>query len=259
MNVQKPTHELSVEEVLRSTANLYVNHFFRFLMPTLVAALTTGAMSTLISSYMGTKILFDLSSTEGLNQVLSYITTLLAIALIYSVISLIISTMVSGICIKYASDLIGKGTATLQEAFNSTIHRLLPLMAVSIIVGLLVGLGLIALVVPGIILAIMYSLVAPVMMIEDVGISGSLHRSSRLVSRRWLKTFVFFFIIGMIVLFVSFAGTLFGSPFGEFSWIASSIITAIVGPILPISMTVYYYSMLAREEQVKASLPPPPF
>jgi len=36
------------------------------------------------------------------------------------------------------------------------------------------------------------------------------------------------------------------------------IITAFVQPIIPISLTAYYYSMFAKEEQQRILPPPPP-
>ena len=49
--------------------------------------------------------------------------------------------------------------------------------------------GLIALIVPGIILAIVFSLALPVLLIEKKGVLESMGRSHALVGHRWLKTF----------------------------------------------------------------------
>ncbi|MGC9345321.1 MAG: hypothetical protein ACP5ER_00815, partial [Candidatus Bathyarchaeales archaeon] len=103
-----------------------------------------------------------------------------------------------------------------------------------------------ALTVLGIIFTIMFYLVVPVIIIEDAGVLESLSRSRRLVSNRWFKTFILSLIVIIIVFFVSFVGNLIGSPLGAFSWLVSSIIAAFVEPILPISTTVYYYSMAER-------------
>jgi hypothetical protein len=137
------------------------------------------------------------------------------------------------------------------------LHKLVSILVSTLIVGLLIGLGLIALIIPGIILAIMYSLVVPVIINENVGALGSLSRSKRLVDHCWLKTFAFFLIIG-IVLLAAFIGTLVALPFGDFGWVVSSIISAFPSPILPISTTVYYYSMAGREEEQRIPPPPPP-
>jgi uncharacterized membrane protein required for colicin V production len=65
-------------------------------------------------------------------------------------------------------------------------------------------------------------------------------------------------IIALIVGFVSYMGGLIATRFGDFDWIVSSIIAALVGPIAPILTTVYYYSMVGREKQQYIPPPPPP-
>lgn len=131
-------------------------------------------------------------------------------------------------------------------------------MVATLIKWMLIVLGFLALIVPGIILAMMFYLVVPVIIIENAGALESLSRSRRLVSNRWFKTFILSLIVIIIVFFVSFVGNLIGSPFGAFGWLVSSIIAAFVRPILPISTTVYYYSMAGREAQRRLPPPPPP-
>lgn len=99
----------------------------------------------------------------------------------------------------------------------------------------------------------------PVIIIEDTAAFESLSRSRRLVSNRWFKTFIFSLIVGTIILVVYFIGTLIGSPFGDFSWLVSSIIAAFIQPVLPISTAIYYYSMIGTEEQRILPPPLPPF
>jgi uncharacterized membrane protein len=139
------------------------------------------------------------------------------------------------------------------------VTKLLSLLVAALITGILIGLGFLALIVPGIILYIMFYLVVPTIIIEDIGAFDSLSRSRRLVSNRWLKTFVLFLIVGLITGLVAFIGNLIGTPLGIYRWFLSSIIAAFVQPILPISLTVYYYSMLAKGEQMVLPPPPPPF
>ena len=195
---------------------------------------------------------------KNLLWVNTYLPTLLCMTAVVIIISLIVNAIAHGICIKFVSDLIEKGNASLEEALHFTVYKLFSLLVIAIITGILTALGFIALVVPGIILTIMFCLVVQVVIIEDVGALDSLSRSRRLVSNRWSKTFVLLLIVYAIILSVSFVGSLIGTPFGDVGSVVSSIIAAFVQPILPISLAVYYYSMLAKEEQLRV-LPPPPF
>lgn len=260
MNVQKPSRELSIEEILTCTFELYSKNFVMFLIPILITAFISGSFAAILAKYMT-----NLpppgpgpSHEEMWNWFYSYILTLLAIGFVLGIVSWVIGTIMNGVCIKYASDLVEKGGASLGEAFNFAVYKLLSLLAVALITGTLIVLGFLALIVPGIILTAMFYLVVPVIIIEDAGVFESLSRSRKLVSNRWFKTFILFLIIIIMVLFVSFIGTLIGNPFGDFSWLVSSIIAAFIEPILPISTTIYYYSMVGREEQQRIPPPPPP-
>jgi arginine exporter protein ArgO len=113
-------------------------------------------------------------------------------------------------------------------------------------------LGFVALIIPGIIIALMFSLVNPAIMLEGTSILGSLSRSRVLVSNRWLKTLGLFLVVGLIVSVVNGLAVLIGGQFGFVSPLISAILTAFITPIVPIATTLYYYSMKARTH------PPPP-
>jgi len=183
---------------------------------------------------------------------------MLAIVFIMGITSWIISAVVNGVCVKCAADLIEKGKASLTEAFNFTVYKLVSLLVVALITVILIGLGFLALIVPGIILLIMFSLVVPAIMIEDIGALDSLSRSRRLVSYRWLKTFALLLIVYLAVIFVSYIGNLIGQPLGPLSILVGSVAAAFVQPIIPIALTVYYYAMVAKEAKRVPPPPPPP-
>lgn len=262
MSVQKPSRELSIEEILTWTFELYSKNFVMFLIPILITALISGSLTAILTNYIE-RMPFPgsgASQEELLNWFWSYIATLLTMGFILGTVSWVIGTIMNGVCIKYASELIEKGMASLGEAFNFTVYKLLSLLAAALITGILIGLGFLALIVPGIIIVIMFYLVVPVIVIEDAEALESLSRSRRLVSSRWFKTFILALIVCITIFFVSFIGALIGGPFGDFSWLVSSVIAAFVEPIFPISMTVYYYSMVGREAQRRVPRPqPPPF
>jgi len=192
------------------------------------------------------------------SQLWNFILTLLAIVFVLVIISWIIGNITSGVCVKCASDLIEKGKTSLGESFNFTVYKLPSLLIATLIVGILTAIGLLALIVPGIIIHIMFYLVIPAMMIENSGAFDSLSRSRKLVSNRWLKTFVLALIIYIIIGIAAFVISLITAPLGIYSSVANTIITALIEPILPISLTIYYYSMCAKEEQRRILPPPPP-
>ena len=260
MKTEKPLRELSIEEILRLTFELYSKKFSSFLIPMLVASLVSGSFSALIGRCVENmpQLGYETNPEAVWSYFWNYMVPLLAIAFIIGIISWLISTIAEGTCVKFAAENIEKGEGSLGEAFNFIIYKLPSLIAAAIITVILIVLGFIAFIIPGIILAIMFSLVIPTIIIENVGTLDSLSRSRRLVSNRWLKTLALLLIVYLLTLFVSYIGTLIGQPFGEFKWLISGIISAFVQPIIPIALTFYYYSMLAKEQQRMIPPPPPP-
>jgi hypothetical protein len=253
MENKKPTRELTIGEIVSQTFAIYSQKFTQYLIPFLIAGAITGLFTMAIGYAIKTPTLTQLPPNptteqiaEWMSQLASYLSAVLAIAFLTGIIGWIIGQITQGISVKFTADTLEKGQANLQTSFNYTITKLLSLLAVSIITGILIIVGLIAFIIPGIILAIMFSLVVPTIIIENTGALESLSRSRRLVSHRWLKTFGLLLLLYIIIIV---AGVLIGMisiPFREASALVSSILNGFIQPILPIGFTLYYYSMIAR-------------
>jgi len=168
------------------------------------------------------------------------------------VVSIVFSTIAEGSAIKLASEQITKGEANFGTSIRFAVSKLLSIWALNIIVGIIVFLGFIALIVPGIILAIMFSLALPVLLIENKGVTESMGRSRVLVGQRWLKTFATLLVLGIIVIIASVIIGAISGLFGIVSPVVNGILSAFYQPLFPILLAVYYYSNLARISQ-----PPP--
>lgn len=102
----------------------------------------------------------------------------------------------------------------LGECVTQALGKILPLIGLGILMTLGIMLGLVLLVIPGLILALMWIVSSPVMMAEDKGIIDSLKRSAELTkgSKRWiLLLFVVYMVIasvlGLFMMPFAFAGT----------------------------------------------------
>jgi uncharacterized membrane protein len=153
-------------------------------------------------------------------------------------------------------DKIEKGEADLGASFSFALSKLVPLLIAQFISGFLLMVGLFLFIIPGIIIAIMFSLIVPSIVVEQKGAFESLGRSKKLVSNRWLKTFALIVILGIIYLVVSGVALVLATPLEtvlpEIGILVTNIVSAFVNPISPIAMTYLYYAMVARE------IPPPP-
>ena len=120
------------------------------------------------------------------------------------------------------------------------------------VVGIIVVLGFIALIIPGIIFAIMFSMSVPVLLLENKGVFESMSRSRQLVSNKWLGTFNLYFVLGVIIAVAATVLSIISGFAGPWSSILSSTLSALWQPLIPIALTVYYYSNVTRTSPIQA-------
>jgi hypothetical protein len=94
-------------------------------------------------------------------------------------------------------DLSGRPVA-IGAALSTGLALLLPMIALGIVMGVAIVLGLILLIIPGIYLALRWAVAAPVLVVERIGVFKAMERSAALTqNHRWA-------ILGLIVLFIVF-------------------------------------------------------
>jgi hypothetical protein len=112
-----------------------------------------------------------------------------------SALSGIVGLLAHGMTVAMA-DLALKGEgATLGSGWSRLVSRIVPIILASVVVGILVSLGMVLLVLPGIIVAflLMFTLVA--VMVDDAGAFNAIGRSFRKVTRNFKATFVVFLVL----------------------------------------------------------------
>lgn len=100
--------------------------------------------------------------------------------------------------------------ATLGESFAAAVRVLLPLIGLSILLGLGIALGMVLLIVPGVILILMWSVAAPSLVIERQGVMAAFRRSAELTKGSRWKILGLFVVIGVIYWLASWVMRLFG-------------------------------------------------
>jgi len=129
-------------------------------------------------------------------------------AIAVGLVSMISRSLVSG-CVTRATVAYSQGhRARLRECLGVALQRAVPVIVVSILFGIMVLLGLILLIVPGIMLAVMWSVVVPVTVEERTGIIGAFNRAQELTrGARW-TIFGLFLLILLIGMAIGFVGVL---------------------------------------------------
>lgn len=169
--------------------------------------------------------------------------------------------------------------ATMSDSFNRVKGHLWGVIGISILVGLGVGAGAIALLVPGILLAIIWSLSVPAKVLENKGVFDSMSRSVDLTKNDWGRIFV----VGLLVVVLSWGvrllfqvpiiwATTFSAREGLRSavlgWqivqlVAEFVSESLVGAVGTIAFSLVYYDERVRKEAfdlqlMMMTLEPPP-
>lgn len=98
--------------------------------------------------------------------------------------------------------------ADLGDCLGVAVSRILPVIGVSLVFAILVLFGFVFLVVPGIILAVMWSVVTPIAVEERPGVFGAFNRSQDLTKGARWKIFGLFLLVVLIAMAISLACTL---------------------------------------------------
>jgi glycerophosphoryl diester phosphodiesterase family protein len=178
---------------------------------------------------------------------------------------LVTTTLAHGATVVAVSQVLLGRETQVAEAFNSIRPRVGELIIISLNVGVRVLIGLLLFVVPGILLALRYSLTIPAAVLEETGISDSLSRSATLTKGHYGRILLVYFLLLVLVMigsmlwpFLTMIVAAIVSPavrvgqtpvwvqialqFGNF------LSQSLLGPIMTIALTLVYYDERVRKE-----------
>jgi hypothetical protein len=122
---------------------------------------------------------------------------------------------------------------------------LLPLMGVSILGGIGIGIGFVLCIVPGLFLLTFWSVVAPVTVIERPGVFSAFGRSWELVRGYAWPVFATIVLVFLLVVAASVAAALIGLALGDVGrTILSWIFNALTQPVAALTTSVLYFTLL---------------
>jgi hypothetical protein len=119
-----------------------------------------------------------------------------------------------------------------------------PLAAVSILVGLGIAVGFILLIIPGLILMVIWSVVAPVTVLERPGVFAAFGRSRELVRGNGWNVFGVIVVVFLSVVVVSVAAGLLAGSLGSVGRaLVQWALDSALAPITALSASVLYFAL----------------
>lgn len=147
-------------------------------------ALVVGALPGLIITYLFVQL--GLTSASALRSGALSFREMMAAGLLSGVISMVIAALVQGALTRAVVAANEGRKATFGESLATGLRVLLPLIGLSILFAIGVGIGFILLLVPGIILLLMWAVAVPALVVERTSVFGAFTRSSELTKgSRW--------------------------------------------------------------------------
>jgi len=121
--------------------------------------------------------------------------------ILVAIITGLVNLFLSGMIVRMTYDATRK-KLDINKAANIVLKRYIPLLIASIVVGIIVTAGFIALIIPGIFLSIQLVFFSYAILIDNEDIAGSLKKSWRMVKGKWWNVFALMLIIGIVSLMV---------------------------------------------------------
>ncbi len=160
-------------------------------------------------------------------------------SLIVSIIQIVAVAWLAGSVVRIVQDVEGDGQVdyTIGELLGSVWPRLLSIIGLQILLGIIIFVGLIFFIIPGIILALILAVALPALVAEGIGIFDSMSRSAALTKDNRMRILG----IGILVILIVFGIAILVSVLGAIT----PVLGAIAGLVLGILLYPYLYMLTA--------------
>jgi hypothetical protein len=239
---------LSLGRLLDETFDIYRRNFLLFLG---ISAIPNGVLLLLL--IMFDKTLGTIRDGVGIAGLLGLLFTIVAIVLVPSIV--IAATAFA------VSDIYLERTTSIRSCFSRVSGRTLKVLAVSFIVGLIVGLGLLLGLAPGVYWAGVFGVAIPAVVLENIPMRQALPRSSALTQDFRGRVIIVYFLTWIFYGIMKYplnACLLWLWPIIHPHFvhltelnlreIGSVLAMTLFGPVSAIGLTLAYYDLRVRKE-----------
>lgn len=187
---------MSVGGILDRAFTLYRRRFLHFLAIVAIVQVPLGlGVSCLLTFTMFVSQTYQQDTSEEA-PVFILITSLATVLLV--LISVVGQQLSSAALFKSVSDTYLNRETTVGGAYRLVLRRLLALVVAAILVGLVVAVGYLLCVVPGVIFSLWFALTAPAIVLEGIGPIAGMKRSKDLAKGNLGKIFLVLLVVFLI-------------------------------------------------------------
>jgi hypothetical protein len=156
-----------------------------------------------------------------------------------------VSVLYQGMVVELVQDLQrGRRDHSVGDLLRSVEPVLLPLMAVSILTAIGVAIGFLLFIIPGLILLVLWSVVAPVTVLERPGVFAAFGRSRELVRGNGWAVFGVIVLLAFAVLVISFAVGVAAASLGSVGRaLVQWLVDSAFAPLAALSASVLYFAL----------------
>jgi hypothetical protein len=214
---------LDVGGVIRRVFDIYVEQASVLLPASAVVFVISGIVSALL-----------VAAAPGL-------------AVIALLLSLIAGTLFTGMVVELVADIQdGRRDHSPGELLRSATPVIGQLILVGIVAAIGIVIGFILIIVPGLILLTIWSVAAPVVVLERPGVFAALGRSRELVRGNGWQVFGVIFVLFFLVLFVSSGIEIAADAAGTAAGLVARVVVGVLtGPFSALAAAVLYFDLRA--------------
>jgi hypothetical protein len=242
-------------EILTAAFNIYKANASQLILIVAVVVVPLSLISAVFSGVVFAPDKVRVTNTGG-QVVFDYAGRGLGVALLAGAIGALIAVLISAVL--QAAILRAAAQATIgdpvdvEASYRYGLKRLWSVILVSILVGLVVAVGFILLVIPGIIFLVFLSVSIPVLIVEGRRGTEAMGRSWNLVKGNFWHAFGVIVVAALIVGIISGIIGAIGGHNWAVRWIFTAIAQILTVPFASLVSVLLYLDLRARSESLSA-------
>jgi len=231
--------DFRVGRVLATAWSVYMKNFVAFSAVSLVILLPLLVVQLTLIDPLPT----DPATAPDDNQVAD---------LIYTIFNILVTQLVTATLVYGTIQEMRQQVTSTVEALTRGVQLALPVVGIALIVGILVNVGMLLLIVPGVILYVMFWVAIPVAVVERPGVIASLQRSMFLTKgNRWRIVGILVILWVVLIVVILLLGAVFGSGQStEVLVYANYVVTVLITVVLAVVSAVGYHDLRLLKDGV---------